>query len=60
MGLPAVWVIDPWLQKAFYASPDGTLLRGAANLVVPGTPIALAVADVFAELAEIIPDALTL
>ena len=53
MGVPAVWAIDPWIQKAFFAAPDASLLQEAANLVVPGTPITLAVADVFAELAQI-------
>jgi Uma2 family endonuclease len=50
MGVRCNWVIDPWKRKAFAAGGDGILHHEAGNMTVPGTPIAIAVDAIFAEL----------
>lgn len=50
MGVPAVWIIDPWLRKAFTATPDGSFVHQSKLLVVPETLIAVPVEEIFAEL----------
>ncbi len=47
IGVPAIWVIDPWLRRAFSATPDGTLLHEPDTLTVPNTPIEIPVPDLF-------------
>ena len=50
MGVPATWVIDPWRRLAYASGPDGKLHPVDDRLIVDGTPIAIAVPDIFAEL----------
>jgi Uma2 family endonuclease len=50
MGVPAVWVIDPWRRKAFLALSDGILRPVHDTLTVPGTPIEASVASLFQEI----------
>ena len=51
MGVEMVWVIDPRRRKAFQT--DGKSLQPVVELTVPGTPIRVDVAEVFAELNEL-------
>ncbi len=51
MGVRTVWVVDPRRRKAFIADVQGS--RGAQELTVPGTAIAVKVTDVFAELEKL-------
>ena len=48
MGVEAIWVVDPTRRKAF-AVEEGAL-KPVAELTVPGTPIRVAVPEVFVEL----------
>ena len=48
MGVEAIWVVDPVRRKAFAVKKDA--LTPAIELTVPGTPIRVAVQDVFVEL----------
>jgi Uma2 family endonuclease len=50
MGVQAVWVIDPWRRKASIAGQVGSLTAAGEVLTLQGTPIAVPVADIFAEL----------
>jgi Uma2 family endonuclease len=50
MGVPAVWVIDPWRRKTFLALSDGVLRPVHDTLTVPGTPIQAPVATLFQEI----------
>ena len=50
MGVKAVWVIDPRRRKAFSADAEGKLSPVAETLLLVGTPVAVALADVFGEL----------
>ncbi|WP_213804424.1 Uma2 family endonuclease [Granulicella sp. dw_53] len=50
MGIEAVWVIDPKKRRAFMAGLGGLLQPVTDELNVPGTPIKIRVAEVFAEL----------
>jgi Uma2 family endonuclease len=52
MGVAMVWLVDPRRRKAFMTEPHG-LREAAGELTVPGTPIRVAVTEVFAELDEL-------
>jgi Uma2 family endonuclease len=52
MGVVMVWLVDPRRRKAFMTEPHG-LHEAVGELTVPGTPIRVTVADVFAELDEL-------
>jgi len=52
MGVAMVWLVDPRRRKAFMTEPHG-LHEAIGELMVPGTPIRVTVADVFAELDEL-------
>ena len=51
MGVEMVWVVDPRRRKAFQT--DGQSLQPVTELMVPGTPIRVDEAEVFAELNEL-------
>jgi Uma2 family endonuclease len=51
MGVDSVWVIDPRRRKAFQT--DVRSLQPVEILTVPGTKIAIPLADVFEELDEL-------
>jgi Uma2 family endonuclease len=57
MGVRAVWVIDPRRRRAYLAQSDGqgnSFMQDAKEtLGVPGTPIQVSVAEMFAELDEL-------
>jgi Uma2 family endonuclease len=50
IGVPTVWIIDPWLRKAFHASPEGSLHHEPRTLTVKDTPIAISVPELFQRL----------
>jgi Uma2 family endonuclease len=52
MGVPHIWLIDPATHDAWIAHPDGSHQHISTEFTVPGTPIRIVLADVFAELAE--------
>ena len=58
MGVPHVWIIDSFTRKIWTASGNErpVLLRGVA-LTLPGTPVHIPVADIFAEIDEAPPAA---
>ncbi len=49
MGVPCVWIFDPIRRKAFLRT-GSTSAEVTGTIGVPGTPIELALDDVFAEL----------
>ncbi len=52
MGVPNVWLIDPANREAWIVQPDRSLQHTATVLFIPGTPIRILLADIFAELEE--------
>jgi Uma2 family endonuclease len=50
MGVPTIWVVDPWRRKAYSATSDGKLNPETETLRVPNTAITVSVAEIFAEL----------
>jgi len=52
MSVQHVWVIDPWKRHGYVATTRGFEQPLDAIFVVPGTPIRIALKDVFAELDE--------
>ena len=52
MGVGNNWVIDPWKRIAYYASERGFQQPEGGVLHIAGTPIAITLAEVFAELDE--------
>ncbi len=54
MGVEHIWLIDPVARKAWVATPDGTHKPANAEFTVPNTPIRLSLAEVFAELDDML------
>ena len=52
MGVQHVWFIDPITRDAWIAQPDGPHLHVSAEFTVPGTPLRVLLAEVFAELND--------
>ena len=52
MGVENIWAIDPWKRLGYYASTNGFRQTVDGILRVEGTPIAVGLAEVFAELDE--------
>jgi len=52
MGVENIWAVDPWKRLGYYASTSGFQQPEDGVLRVAGTPIAISLADVFAELDE--------
>jgi Uma2 family endonuclease len=50
MGVPTVWILDPWKRRAHSVIGNGTLHLETEFLRVPNTEIIVPVAEVFAEL----------
>ena len=53
MGVPTTWVVDPWRREAYASDREGALHPAAETFSVEGTPIAITVADVWAELERL-------
>lgn len=54
MGVEHVWLIDPISRHAWVATADGSHTRVVEAFRVPGTPIRIALAEVFAELDDML------
>lgn len=52
MGVPVIWLVDPRRRTLFTADADGT--RPVRELVLAGTEVRLGVAEIFAELDEML------
>jgi len=50
MGVEHIWVVDPWERTGYYASPRGFTQPEGGTLRIEGTPIAIALPEVFAQL----------
>jgi Uma2 family endonuclease len=57
MGVEHLWLIDPLSRHAWTISADGSQQRVMEALTVPGTPIHIDLAEVFAELDDMQSDA---
>ena len=52
-GIEHVWVIDPYARVAYRGTATGLELDRTGELAIPGTPIRVAVSDLFAELDRV-------
>ena len=52
MGVEHIWLIDPISRHAWVATADGSQTHVEAEFAIPGTPIRISLADVFAELDD--------
>ena len=52
LGVEHIWAIDPWKRRGWLASTQGFLQPLDSILRIPKTPIAIALADLFAEMDE--------
>ncbi len=52
LGVEHIWAIDPWKRRGWRASTEGFLQPLDGILRIPNTPIAVTLADLFAELDE--------
>lgn len=52
-GVGHVWVIDPWARVAYNGTKSGLELARSGELAIPGTPIRVVLADLFAELDRV-------
>lgn len=53
MGVQHVWAVNPWTRVGYICTRKGFLQPEDGFLRVPGTPIAIALAEVFAELDRV-------
>jgi Uma2 family endonuclease len=49
-GIEHVWVIDPYARIAYRGTTNGLELVRSGELIIPGTPICIALDNLFAEL----------
>jgi Uma2 family endonuclease len=52
MGVENIWAVDPWKRLGYYAATSGFQQPEDGVLRISGTPIAISLAEVFAELDE--------
>lgn len=50
MGVPHIWLIDPLRQCAYTFGPNGRDVVIGTQLTIPGTPVVLDLAKLFARL----------
>jgi Uma2 family endonuclease len=50
MGVPNIWLIDPYKRAAYTFSATGLRPADATNLTIPGTPILIDLTGLFAKL----------
>ena len=53
MGVENMWIIDPVRRYAWYATADGFQKVANKEFSVPGTPIKIALADIYQQLDEL-------
>jgi Uma2 family endonuclease len=54
MGVRDIWTLDPWNRKGYVCTAKAFAEPESGELIVPGTPIKLVLADIFAELDEML------
>ena len=54
MGVEHIWLIDRIARKAWIATSNGTHKPANAEFSIPGTPIRISLAEVFAELDDML------
>jgi len=54
MGVENIWTLDPWNRKGYICTAKAFTEPDSGELVVPGTPIKLVLAEIFAELDEML------
>jgi Uma2 family endonuclease len=54
MGVEHIWLIDPLSRHAWVATSDGSHTGVPETFTVPGTPIRISLAEVFAELDDML------
>lgn len=52
LGVPTVWVVDPWRQRAWSVAPSGILQPEHETLRVSNTPIQVPIPELFRELTR--------
>ena len=52
-GIEHVWVIDPYARVAYRGTENGLELMRSGALAIPGTPIQVVPAEIFAELDRV-------
>jgi Uma2 family endonuclease len=52
-GIEHVWVIDPYARVGYRGTADGLELERSGEMTIPGTPIRIVLADLFAELDRV-------
>jgi Uma2 family endonuclease len=57
MGVQHIWLIDPITRNAWIATADRSHNHVEAELAVPGTPIHISLAQIFAELDDLLTQA---
>ena len=55
MGVEHIWMLDPIRRQAHIATPSGYDLCETGELTVPGTPIRVVLAEIFATLNRCLP-----
>jgi hypothetical protein len=55
MGVPHIWVVDPWNRVGYYADTRGFQQPEDGALRIEGTPVAVNLTEAFAELDENMP-----
>ncbi len=54
MGVEHIWTLDPWNRRGYICTATAFIQPESGELVVPGTLIKLVLADLFAELDEML------
>jgi Uma2 family endonuclease len=54
MGVENIWTLDPWNRKGYVCTSNAFTEPESGELVVSATPIKLVLADIFAELDEML------
>jgi Uma2 family endonuclease len=54
MGVEHIWTLDPWNRKGYICTAKAFTEPDSGELVVMGTPIKLVLAEIFAELDEML------
>jgi len=54
MCVEHIWTLDPWNRKGYICTATAFIQPDSGALVVPGTPIKLDLAQIFAELDEML------
>jgi Uma2 family endonuclease len=54
MGVEHIWTLDPWNRRGYLCTATAFIQPESGELVVPETPIKLVLAEIFAELDEML------